>query len=99
MLVNQHFFPTKGIPYDAKAALRPSAAEFTHTYDAKTRELVDAIAAAVVGAYAGLNWLRAQPPNLEEIQQALDSIADDGKRAYEIVVELRALMTERVHGG
>jgi hypothetical protein len=78
---------------------RASAADFTPTCDARIHELADAIAATVIGAYAGSNWLRAEPPNLEEIRLALDGIAKDGKRAYDMVVELRALMTERVHGG
>jgi hypothetical protein len=36
--------------------------------------------------------LRAQSPNLEEVRRALDSIANDGKRAGDIVVRTRALM-------
>jgi hypothetical protein len=42
---------------------------------------------------AGLNWLSAEPPDLEEVRQALISIASAGNRAAEIVVRLRALMT------
>jgi hypothetical protein len=42
-------------------------------------------------AQAGLNWLSADPPNLEEVRRALDGIASDGKRAAEIVIRLRAL--------
>ena len=58
----------------------------------QAHEIVDAITAAVTNAEAGLNWLCAEPPDLEEVRQALNGIASDGKRAAEIVVRLRALM-------
>jgi hypothetical protein len=58
----------------------------------QAHEIVDAITAAVTNAEAGLNWLSAEPPDLEEVRQALNRIASDGKRAAEIVVRLRALM-------
>ena len=57
-------------------------------------QIVDAITAAVVSAQAGLNWLRAQPPDMEEVQQVLNFIARDGKRAAEIVIRLQALLEE-----
>jgi hypothetical protein len=69
-----------------------ASVEFVHTYNAQAHELVDAITATVSLAPAGLNWLRAEPPDLEEVRQALNDIASDGKRAAEIVVRLRALM-------
>ena len=69
-----------------------TSAEFVRTYDAQAHEMVDAITAMVTGAQAGQNWLHAQPPNLEEVRQTLSSISNDGRRAYEIVVRLRALM-------
>ena len=65
--------------------------DFERTHDLQVHEIVDAIAASVIGAQAGLNWLRADPPDLEEVRQALDGIASDGKRAAEIVIRLRAL--------
>jgi hypothetical protein len=49
-------------------------------------QIVDAITAAVTSAQAGLNWLRAEPPDLEEVRQVLNFIASDGKRAAEIVI-------------
>ena len=55
-------------------------------------QIVDAIAAAVTCAQAGLNWLRAEPPNLEEVRQVLNFIVSDGKRAAEIVIRLQALI-------
>ncbi|WP_198030274.1 hypothetical protein [Bradyrhizobium sp. Tv2a-2] len=50
------------------------------SYDVEVHRTVHAIAAAVTNAQAGLNWLRAQPLDVEEVRQALDSIASDGKR-------------------
>jgi hypothetical protein len=72
-----------------------TSVEFVRTYNAQTHELVDAITAAVTLAQAGLNWLRAEPPDLEEVRQALNDIASDGKRAAEIVVQLRASLMKR----
>jgi len=69
-----------------------SSAEFVRTYDAQAHNIVDAITAAVFNAEAGLNWLRAEPPNLENVRQTLNGIVSDGKRAAEIVVRLRELM-------
>jgi isocitrate lyase len=53
--------------------------------------LVGAITAAVTNAQAGLNWLRAEPPDLEEVRQVLNSIASDGMRAAKIAIRLQAL--------
>ena len=71
-----------------------TSAEFVRTYHAQAHEMTDAIAAAVTSAQAGLNWLSAQPLDLEEVRKALNSIVNDGKRACEIVVRLRALMNK-----
>ena len=46
------------------------SAEFVRTYNAQVPKMVDAIAAAVLGAQAGLNWLRADPPDLKEVRRA-----------------------------
>jgi len=58
----------------------------------QAHEIVDAITAAVTRAQAGLNWLRAEPPDLEEIRQVLNFIVSDGKRAAEIVIRFQALI-------
>ncbi len=65
-----------------------ASAELVRTYSA----VVDAITANMLSAQAGLEWLSAQPPNLEEVRRSLNSIANDGKRAGEIIVRLRSLM-------
>ena len=73
-------------------ALLPSAPQFARAYHSQAHEITEAITAVVLFAQAGLNWLRAEPPDLEGVRRALDGIAGDGKRACEIVVRLRALM-------
>ena len=71
-----------------------TSAQFARTYHAQAHEMTDAIAAAVTNAQAGLNWLSAQPPDLEEVRKALNSIVNEGKRACEIVARLRALLNK-----
>ncbi|WP_442808003.1 ATP-binding protein [Trinickia soli] len=55
-----------------------------------SHEIKQPIAATATNAQAGLLWLRAQPPNLEEVRQAFDRINKDMKRASEV--------TNRIHG-
>ena len=66
--------------------------QFVRTYYAQAHEITDAITAVVINAQAGLQLLRVQSPDLEKVRQALNSIANDGKRAGDIVVRTRALM-------
>jgi hypothetical protein len=51
---------------------------------------IDAITAMIINTQTGLNLLRAQSPNLEELRQVLDGIADGGKRAGFELEALRA---------
>ena len=76
-----------------------TSAELVRIYNAQAHEIVDAITAAVTNAQAGLNWLRAEPPDLEGVRLALNGIASDGKRAAEIVIRLQALMNKVVDSG
>jgi hypothetical protein len=76
-----------------------TSAEFVCIYDAQAHEMVEAIAAAVINAQAGLIWLRAEPPDLEQVRQALNGIAGDGKRAAEVAVRLRALVKKMPRNG
>ena len=93
MLTDQALFQSEQSASDAKGQVPlPTSMEFMRAYNAQAHEMVDAIAAAVTSAQAGLNWLRADPPDLEEVRRALIGIASDGKRAAKIVVQLRALM-------
>jgi hypothetical protein len=84
-------------PLECKAADRSRL----HTPEAQTHDLLDAISATIINAEAGLNWLRAQPLDLEELRRAFESIARDCRRASEVAVQLQALMSDgrTVDGG
>ena len=92
MLADQRVFRLEGSVNDVKGQVPlQTSAEFVRTYDA---QIADVITATLVNAQAGLNWLGAQPLNLEEVRNTLDRIAADGMRACEILVRLRALMNK-----
>jgi signal transduction histidine kinase len=55
-------------------------------------EVSQPIAATALNAQAALGWLGAQPPNLNEVRQTLGRIADDSKRAGDIISRIRALI-------
>jgi PAS domain S-box-containing protein len=55
-------------------------------------EVNQPIAAAVTNAHAGLRWLDAHPPDLEEARKALGRIVRDGTRAGEVIDRIRALV-------
>ena len=55
-------------------------------------EVNQPIAATLTNAHAGLRWLGAQPPDLEEAKQALGRIVRDGSRAGEVIDRIRALV-------
>jgi PAS domain S-box-containing protein len=55
-------------------------------------EVKQPIAATVSSAQAGLRWLIREPPDLEEVRQALACIAKDGKRAGDVVGRIRDLI-------
>ena len=55
-------------------------------------EVNQPIAATVTNAHAGLRWLGAKPPDLEEAKQALGRIVRDGSRAGEVIDRIRALV-------
>ena len=65
-----------------------ASAEFVRTCVAPVHKIANAIAPTVTNAHTGLNWLRAQPLDLEGVRRLLFSIANDGRRAGEIVVRL-----------
>jgi hypothetical protein len=95
MLMVQQLSGRREIVNDAKGQVPlQTSAEFERTYNAQAHEIVDAMTAAVTNAQAGLNWLRAEPPDLEEVRQVLNLIARDGKRAAEIVIRLHALIAK-----
>ncbi len=55
-------------------------------------EVMQPISAAVINANAALRWLRTQPPDLEEIRQALDRVVKEGDRATDVIGRIRALI-------
>ncbi|MEH2563216.1 trifunctional serine/threonine-protein kinase/ATP-binding protein/sensor histidine kinase [Bradyrhizobium sp. AZCC 2289] len=55
-------------------------------------EINQPIGAAITYAQAGLSWLRAKPPNLEEALQALNLIVESGVRAGEVIDRIRTLI-------
>ena len=57
-------------------------------------EVRQPIGAAVANAYAGLNWLNAEPPNLEEVRETLGSIVSAGKQANDVIDRIRAFITK-----
>jgi signal transduction histidine kinase len=55
-------------------------------------EVNQPIAAVVTNAQAALRWLGAEPPNLDEIREALGRIVKDGRRAGDVTGRIRALI-------
>ena len=55
-------------------------------------EVRQPLARAVINAQAALRWLGAQPPDLEEVRQALGRIVKEGNRASDVIDRIRALI-------
>jgi PAS domain S-box-containing protein len=55
-------------------------------------EVNQPIAAAITSADAGLRWLAAQPPDLEEVREAFNRVIKAGNRAGEVIGRIRALI-------
>jgi PAS domain S-box-containing protein len=55
-------------------------------------EINQPITAATTYSDAALRWLRAQPPNLDEVGKALELISASGTRAGDIIKQIRALV-------
>ncbi|MGA2600988.1 MAG: ATP-binding protein [Bryobacteraceae bacterium] len=66
------------------SALGALAASISH-------EVNQPLAAVVTNADACMMWLSADPPNLEEARAAVDSIAQQGTRASDVVRHIRAM--------
>jgi PAS domain S-box-containing protein len=87
----------------AEEALRATQAELAHVNRVTTmgqltasiaHEVNQPIAATVTNAEAALRWLRAQPPNLDEVRDSLARIVEDGKRAGNVIGGIRALINK-----
>lgn len=85
----------------ADEALREAQAELAHVNRVATmgqltasiaHEVTQPIAAAMTNARAGLRWLGADPPNLEEIRLALGRIIKDGERGIATIGRIRGLV-------
>ncbi len=59
-----------------------------------SHEVNQPLAAVVTNADACLMWLSSDPPNLEEARVAVESIAQQGTRASEVVRHIRAMFTK-----
>ncbi|MGL3107971.1 GAF domain-containing sensor histidine kinase [Bradyrhizobium sp. BR 1432] len=57
-----------------------------------SHEMKQPIGAVVANAEAGLNWLDAQPPELNRVRQTLGWIINDGLRAGEIIGRIQGLI-------
>ena len=86
---------------DSERRYREVQAELAHASRVATmgqlmasiaHEVRQPIAAVVTNAQAGLNWLGAQPPDLEEVRQTLGCIVRDGMRAGDVIGRIRALI-------
>ena len=55
-------------------------------------EINQPIAKVIANASAGLRWLGAQQPDLDEVRQALGRVVRDGTRAGELIGGIRALV-------
>jgi len=55
-------------------------------------ELNQPLGSVVMSGDACLHWLAAKPPNLEEVQQAVEAIIRDGTRASAILIRTRGLL-------
>jgi PAS domain S-box-containing protein len=55
-------------------------------------EVSQPIAAVIANANAGLRWLGARRPDLDEVRQALGRIIRDGTRSGEVIGRIRALV-------
>ncbi|HTW67864.1 MAG TPA: ATP-binding protein [Bryobacteraceae bacterium] len=59
-----------------------------------SHEVNQPLAAVVTNADACMMWLSSEPPNLEEVRTAVDSIAQQGTRASEVVRRIRAMFSK-----
>jgi len=87
----------------AEGAVRQAEAELAHVTRVTTlgelaasiaHEVNQPLAAIVADGTASLNWLRAEPPDLDRVRDALDAIVTDGYRAAEVIQRVRQLATK-----
>lgn len=87
----------------ASEALGAAHAELAHVNRVATmgqlaasiaHEVNQPLAAAVINAQAALSWLRLQPPDLEEVRQALRRVIESGERAVDVISRIRAVINK-----
>jgi PAS domain S-box-containing protein len=85
---------------DAQQELHAAQAELAHVNRVTTmgqlaasiaHEIKQPITAVVTNASAGLQWLAAQPPDLEEIRDAFDRVIKAGNQAGQVIGRIRDL--------
>jgi NO-binding membrane sensor protein with MHYT domain len=85
----------------ADEALRQAQMELAHVNRLTTmgqlaasisHEIKQPITAVVTNANAGLLWLAAQPPDLEEVRDAFDRVIKAGHQAGEVIGRIRAII-------
>jgi PAS domain S-box-containing protein len=88
---------------DAQEALRAAQAKLAHVNRVTTmgqlaasiaHEINQPITAVVTNANAGLLWLAAQPPDLEEVRDAFDRVIMAGNQAGKVTGRIRALINK-----
>jgi PAS domain S-box-containing protein len=57
-------------------------------------EVNQPLTAMITNTQAALRWLGANPPNVEEVRDALASVVRNGNRASEVIGRVRALITK-----
>ena len=58
-------------------------------------EVNQPVGALVTNAHAALRLLKAQPPDLDQVSQAIDDIIKDGRRVSDVIDRIRALVRRR----
>jgi PAS domain S-box-containing protein len=86
---------------EERERLRQELAHFAHLNRVSTmgeltaslaHEINQPLAAIVTNAQVCLRWLTRDVPNLEEVREAAELIARDGKRASDVISRIRALV-------
>lgn len=94
-------FASVSIRNRAEEILRQTRAELAHIHRVTTmgelaasisHEVMQPLGAGVTNAEAALRFLSAQPPDLDEVRQALGGAVKDGRRALEIIGRIRSLI-------
>jgi PAS domain S-box-containing protein len=87
----------------ASEALRAAQADLAHVNRVATmgqltasiaHEVNQPIAAAIINAQAAMRWLGTQPPNLDEVSQAIGRVIDSGRRAGDVIGRIRAIVAK-----